>query len=142
MLDSEHCCYICALPFPETIRAIPVDSLPIDTSTYMLCAEYSKRYQSILMAMPYDIMQGLRPSDGNDFTRPQKDAIGGAIHAYIDLCAEQQFMHMLGAIPDKVWENWVSGIRRNFELRGIRLVWEDIRSEHRYDELRAIVDPP
>lgn len=102
---------------------------------YLLCAQYSKRYQDILLQLPLPVLRGQEHAD-----HMQRDKIAGALHAYVDLCAEQEFMHRAGAIPEEVWTNWREGIIHNFTLAGIRKVWEEVGKAQRYDGLRKLLE--
>lgn len=112
------------------------DSRAEAIATYQLCATYSQRYQDILLRIPMDVFK----DDLQHVTRERRDSIAGALHAYIDLCAEQEFLHREGIIPDSVWENWLAGMQNMFQIRLLGEVWGSCRGAERYKALLAVLE--
>lgn len=104
---------------------------------HMLCSEYTKRYQQILLQCPWKIF-GSR-SDIN-LNAEDRDRIGGALLAYFDLCAEQVFLRQQGIIPTEVWTNWETGMRRNFARPLIAQQWKMAQEEAGYADLKAFLE--
>lgn len=110
---------------------------PIEkTLSYLLCAEYTKRYQEILFKLPAAVFT--RGATKDQGTKPFTE-IEGPLRAYIDLCAEELFVHDAGMIPENVWANWEAGIRAVFEIPAIKELWARVCDESRYGDLKTFL---
>lgn len=110
------------------------------TLAYLLCAEYTKRYQDILFRLPSAVFQrGTTIEQGSS----RFSDMEGPLRAYIDLCAEELFVHEAGVIPENVWVNWAAGIRAMFNVPAIKGLWAKVCDELRYVDLkRFLASPP
>lgn len=63
-------------------------------------AEYTRRYQDIILAMPDAVFEGTAKAEGATLKYMQ---------LYFDLCSEEYHLHQNGLVPDNVWDNWKEG---------------------------------
>lgn len=87
-------------------------------------AEYTKRYQEIILKLPSDYFTGGFSFDG--LNAGKSEEIRRLTRVYFDLCSEEYFLHQEGYVPDKVWKEWESGIMANFSLEHIRAQWRSV----------------
>ena len=66
----------------------------------MFFAEYTKRYQEIIINMPDNVFAG---------TAPINDTTLKYMRLYYDLCSEEFHLYNEGLVPKDVWDNWVGG---------------------------------
>lgn len=71
-------------------------------------AEYTKRYQDIILHMPDDE----KNSQWIKYVR-----------LYFDLCSEEYHLHEKGLINDDVWKLWVDGMRDDVKRQSFRNAW-------------------
>ena len=64
-------------------------------------AEYTKRYQDIILAMPDDVFEGTAIINGRTLKYMQ---------LYFDLCSEEYNLYCKGMIPEEIWSNWKEGM--------------------------------
>ncbi|MCG8406561.1 MAG: hypothetical protein MI923_15310 [Phycisphaerales bacterium] len=107
------------------------------TLKYRLAAEYTARYQKIVMALPPKILYHKEPLSNKEW---QDSQVTSVLHAYVDLCAEELRMHRSGQIPDDVWESWREGILAGFRLPAVRGLWEHYYQGGPYTDLRKFLD--
>ena len=100
----------------------PMDKI-VRIQQYRLAAEYTARYQQIVMKLPPRLLFLEADVEFQDFLAD--DSVSSVIHAYIDLCAEQLQLYKCGVIPEEIWENWKEGILRGFRLPAVRSIWEN-----------------
>jgi hypothetical protein len=78
------------------------------TQKLNLFAEYTKRYQKIMLHFPESLHH---PNfDYDKLNAEQKDEILRYMRAYFDLCSEEYDLHQQKVIDKKVWENWKEGM--------------------------------
>ena len=111
---------------------------PAKLAQYQFCVAYTKRFQDILIRLP---SKALDPSD-EAWKGVPPDAVAGPIRAYIDLCAEQEFMQRVGALPDEVWDLWTPGIVNMFKLPAVKATWQSMQELGGYDSLAAFLKQP
>ncbi len=81
-------------------------------------AEYTKRYQEIMLNLPEGInTNSVAYNDSSERVRRY-------LRAYIDLCSEEFYLHQNRKIHHKVWENWEQGIKASFQLNLFNEAWE------------------
>ena len=84
-------------------------------------AEYTKRYQDIILAMPDDVFDGSANINGRTLKYMQ---------LYFDLCNEEYDLHCKGIIPKDLWEKWKKGMRLTLKLQLYHLSWKNISGNY------------
>lgn len=87
-------------------------------------ADYTKRYQEILLHLPNEIY-----TDNADYAK-LSDEVKMYLRAYIDLCSEEFFLNEKGHIDKEVWENWVEGIKAAFKKKIILEAWSNFERQN------------
>lgn len=88
----------------------------IKQSREMFFAEYTKRYQDIILNMP---------NTDDDEAQVQK-----YMRLYFDFCSEEYHLYKRGRIPSDVWELWEDGMRLSVRRERYRRAWEQLKSEY------------
>lgn len=89
-----------------------------------LFADYTKRYQEIILNLPIDINDN--DFDINKLKEDNTDKYNQTIRymkVYFDLCSEEYFLNQKGYLDKKVWEEWKSGIEYTLSLRSFIDSW-------------------
>ena len=68
----------------------------------IIFSEYTRRYQDIILRMPDSMFL----HNGN--LAPD---VSKYMTLYFDLCSEEFHLHKIGDIPEKIWNNWVEGMK-------------------------------
>ncbi|MBR1526817.1 MAG: hypothetical protein IJ640_09200 [Prevotella sp.] len=99
----------------------------IKQSKEMFFAEYTKRYQDIILNMP---------NTDDDEAQVQK-----YMRLYFDLCSEEYHLYKRGRIPSDVWELWEDGMRLSVRRERYMRAWEQLKNEYKTntDFLRFMV---
>lgn len=107
---------------------------------FHLAAQYTARYQQLLLSMSRYIIDGDPTTKGSKGieVKVDRDKDLGVIHAYIDLCAEELAVHE--QVPAIVWANWQQGIVQGFRKPAIQEIWRDLQNESMYDDLRDFLE--
>jgi hypothetical protein len=112
-------------------------SIQIDQIKQGYFADYTKRYQEIILHFPENI-------NTNDFDlniEANKDQIMRYLRVYFDLCSEEFFLHRNGYIDDKVWKEWEAGMVFAFNKPAFIQAWEVIKTDTGfYTEFGDFVD--
>ena len=82
--------------------------LQIKQSQETFFAEYTKRYQDIILHLP----------DNEKNIQWIK-----YVRLYFDLCSEEYHLHEIGLINEKVWQLWVDGMRDDVKRQSFRNAW-------------------
>ena len=88
----------------------------VKQSREMFFAEYTKRYQDIILNMP---------NTDDDEAQVKK-----YMRLYFDLCSEEYHLYKRGRIPSDVWELWEDGMRLSVRRERYRMAWEQLKSEY------------
>ncbi|MFB6317293.1 hypothetical protein [Saccharicrinis sp. FJH54] len=93
-------------------------------------ADYTKRYQEIILNFPENINE-------QDFNFEVLDAEIKAktlryMRAYFDLCSEEYYLHREGKIDTKVWEEWEGGIKFTFSKKAFKDAWKIINLDSKF----------
>lgn len=86
----------------------------MEQSKIQTFAEYTKRFQDILMAMPKSVYDGSDTID-NDVLR--------FMELYFNLCSEEYYLHTKGTIDD-VWDKWLTGIKLTMKRNVYQKAWQ------------------
>ena len=89
----------------------------------LLFAEYTRRYQEIMIQMPDSVFNGQAEASDPGVTK--------YMLLYFDLCSEEFHLRSQGFIPDDVWNNWVEGMRLTVRDQTYHDAWQ--RLEYSYN---------
>ena len=85
-------------------------------------ADYTKRYQEILLKFPEGINEaGFEISQQPDDVRERTLRY---IRAYFDLCSEEYYLWKKGNLDGETWREWETGIRFAFSKPAFREAWQ------------------
>jgi hypothetical protein len=87
-------------------------------------AEYTKRYQEIILNLPESINQ-----DDFNFdmlSEEEKNKTLRYMRVYFDLCSEEYFLWKSNHIDEKTWKEWESGIKYAFSKTAFLAGWDKI----------------
>ena len=87
-------------------------------------ADYTKRYQEIILNFPENINE-----DNFDFNKLSPDVKTKTLRymrAYFDLSSEEYFLWRQNHIEDDVWKEWESGIKYAFSKTSFQKAWQEI----------------
>lgn len=87
----------------------------------MFFAEYTKRYQEIIINMPDNVFAG---------TASINDTTLKYMRLYYDLCSEEFHLYKEGLVPEDVWKNWVEGMRTTTNLQLYRQCWDKLKFQY------------
>jgi hypothetical protein len=93
-------------------------------------AEYTKRYQEIMLNLPED----LNDSDAT-LTTTQKRYLW----AYLDLCSEEYFLYQKGYINKTVWNEWKAGIKEALKQTAIVDYWQQKMEKSSYTDFSTLI---
>ena len=95
-------------------------------------AEYTKRYQEIILNLPETINQANFSFE--ELTEDIRAKTLRYMRAYFDLCSEEYFLWKSKHIDDKVWKEWDSGIKYALSKKAFRDGWARIQLDTIYYE--------
>lgn len=78
-------------------------------------AEYTRRYQDIIMNMPKSVYEGDETLDKN---------ILRYMSLYFNLCSEEYDLYTKGAISSDVWAKWLTGFKVTMQRPIYQLAWK------------------
>ena len=85
-------------------------------------AEYTKRFQEIMLNLPENIMHDdfdldkLNPDDQSKTMR--------YLRSYFDLCSEEFDLWKEGNIEKRIWNNWEEGIKSKMSNKTFIIAWQ------------------
>ena len=93
-------------------------------------AEYTKRYQEIILNFP----ESINESDFNfdKLNDEERSKTLRYMRVYFDLCSEEYFLWKSKHIDDKTWKEWESGIKYAFSKTAFREGWKRITMDTIY----------
>ncbi|MBU1853962.1 MAG: hypothetical protein KJ957_07960 [Candidatus Omnitrophica bacterium] len=102
-------------------------------------AEYTKRYQEIILHFPENI------NDVNfsyeDLSVPRRERIMRYMRVYFDLCSEEYFLHKKKHLDEIVWEEWKTGMTYAFNKPAFQKAWKVVtKNSEFYTEFRDFVE--
>ncbi len=87
-------------------------------------AEYTKRYQEIILNFPEDIS---KPTfDYGKLSDDTRNKTLRYMRIYFDLCSEEYDLWNEGYIDEWIWTHWKGGIEYAFSKRAFRDAWKII----------------
>ena len=91
-------------------------------------AEYTRRYQEIVLNFPEDIHAGtFSLADCNDY-----DKIMRHMRAYYDLCFEEWYLHGDGLIESDFWKVWLEGMETALSKPAFKQAWRQMQPSSNY----------
>ena len=87
-------------------------------------ADYTKRYQEIILNFPENINQD--NFDYDDLPEEIRSKTLRYMRAYFDLCSEEYYLHKSGNLENGIWNNWKEGIEYAFSKKAFQDAWEII----------------
>lgn len=87
-------------------------------------AEYTKRYQEIILNFPESINQ--KDFDFDLLSSDERSKTLRYMRAYFDLCSEEYFLWKDKRIDEETWKEWESGIKYALSKTAFRNGWERI----------------
>lgn len=93
-------------------------------------AEYTKRYQEIILNFPRTITE--EDFNIDNLSVEEKDKTLRYMRVYFDLCSEEYFLWQSKDISEKVWLEWESGIKYAMSRPAFNQSWEIIGAHTTY----------
>jgi len=90
-------------------------------------ADYTKRYQEIIINLPENIND--REFNYDDLDTKTKNKTLKYMRAYFDLCSEEYHLWVNGNIDKDVWKEWKSGIESSFKISAFNEAWNIINKK-------------
>lgn len=81
---------------------------------FQFFAEYTKRYQDLMLSMPKDL-------DTSSIFNKDVDTY---MRLYFDLCSEEYYLHSQGVIDNFVWGLWTEGIKTAMNKEKYQAAWK------------------
>jgi hypothetical protein len=91
-------------------------------------AEYSKRYEAILVNFPDDI----KSQDFKLKARPDYDEIMRHMRVYVDLSYEEWYLNKQGLVDKEMWDSWKAGVEAMFSKPAFQQAWSIIKRDSKY----------
>lgn len=95
-------------------------------------ADYTKRYQEIILNFPENINEKNFQIDNLDAEIKNKTL--RYMRAYFDLCSEEYYLWTKRKIDNDTWKEWESGIRFTFSKSAFKQAWEVVQLDTNYYE--------
>ncbi len=90
-------------------------------SRLSMFAEYTKRYQDIILSMPDNVYSGVGELDALSLKHLQ---------LYFDLCSEEYHLWRKGIVPNDIWKLWSEGMRITMQNLVYRKAWDKLRNDY------------
>jgi len=100
-----------------------------EVSRLTFFAEYTKRYQEIILHLPENL---------DDITILDDKKTKPYLRAYFDLCSEQYFLHRKKYLDNEVWKEWKGGMKIMFDKKAVSAYWE--KSKTFYSDFNDFVE--
>ncbi|RIJ45491.1 hypothetical protein D1614_22740 [Maribellus luteus] len=102
-------------------------------------ADYTKRYQEIILNFPETINQS--DFDYSKLEPEVRDKTLRYMRAYFDLCSEEFYLSQSKRIESEIWEEWSEGIKYTFSKKAFRDAWEIVNLDSKfYSQFKAWVE--
>jgi hypothetical protein len=95
-------------------------------------AEYTRRYAEIVRELPSESRRPDGSFDLDTLATEDRGRVLNAARGYLNLTAEEYFLHKRGRIDHETWEIWKSGIVATMTLPWVRLAWTELEQEYMY----------
>ena len=93
-------------------------------------ADYTKRYQEIILNFPENIndssfeLKSLEPM--------VQDKTMRYMRAFFDLCSEEFYLSQKSFIDEEIWSNWQSGMEYAFTKPAFKQAWIKIKADTKF----------
>jgi hypothetical protein len=91
-------------------------------------AEYSKRYEAILVQFPGDI----KSQDFKLKARPDYEQVMRLMRVYVDLSYEEWYLNKQGMVDREMWDSWRAGVEAMFSKPAFQQAWQVIKLDSNY----------
>lgn len=91
-------------------------------SKAQLFAEYTRRYQDIMLKMPTTMY--------SEIAKPTDENIRPYMIMYFDLCSEEYYLYKSNLISKEVWDMWQDGMRYNMRKPIYKTSWQNLKCEY------------
>lgn len=93
-------------------------------------ADYTKRYQEIILEFPEDINE-----PGFDLTgRPDSNQTMRRMRAYFDLCFEEWYLNQRQLLDSAIWNLWQEGMKEALSKPAFQQAWTIIKRDSSFGE--------
>ncbi len=91
-------------------------------------ADYTKRYQEIILHFPEDINSPSFSLDGrSDYEKTMR-----YMRVYFDLCYEEWDLYRKGLIPNDLWSSWEAGMKTAMTKTAFKQAWDVVEATSYY----------
>lgn len=94
-------------------------------------AEYTKRYQEIILHFPENINESSFLYENLKGKRIQNQTMR-YMRVYFDLCSEEFFLYKHGHLDPEVWKEWEAGMKFAFKKPAFKIAWNKIARDTGY----------
>jgi hypothetical protein len=102
-------------------------------------AEYTKRYQEIILHFPENINDNNFRYD--ELEKEIKDKTMRYMRVYFDLCSEEYFLKNKGVLDEDVWSDWQEGMISTFNKPAFKIAWKQVTQDSDfYKEFKNFID--
>jgi hypothetical protein len=97
-------------------------------------SQYISRYEKIVTHLPFGIFD--EGSERIEISEKHKTWLV----AYIDLCTEELFDYLRGAIGGRIWEDWTESITKDFKRgKQLREIFDGL-DQTEYKDLKSMIE--
>lgn len=97
--------------------------------TLQLFADYTKRYQDIMLNFPEDVNSHNFVLNGRkDYEHTMR-----YMRPYVDLCYEEWCLHTRKLIDNNTWKVWKGGIETAFTKPAFQQAWQVLKPDSEFD---------
>jgi len=93
-------------------------------------ADYTKRYQEIILEFPENINQDDFHIEGDK----SRDHTMRYMRAYFDLCFEEWYLNGRNLIDKEIWNVWIDGMRAALSKPAFQQAWVIIKNDSSFGE--------
>lgn len=102
-------------------------------------AEYTKRYQEIILHFPENINENNFSYD--KLKKDERDKTMRYMRVYFDLCSEEYFLYKKGVLDEDVWKEWQEGMISAFNKPAFKYAWKKVTQDSDfYKEFKDFID--
>ncbi|WP_340111969.1 hypothetical protein [Maribellus mangrovi] len=93
-------------------------------------ADYTKRYQEIILNFPENINEP--DFDFEELSKEVREKTLRFMRAYFDLSSEEYYLSQEGKIDKKVWKEWKGGIEYTFSKSAFQQAWKIVNLDSKF----------
>lgn len=87
-------------------------------------ADYTKRYQEIILNLPLNIYSN--DFDYDQLDKETKKKTLKYMRVYFDLCSEEYDLFLYGNLEKRIWKEWKEGMRAAFSKPAFLKAWKKL----------------